>query len=83
MSKTIKAIYENGVLRPLEPVELAEGTQVTIDISEKLTEEEIQRRLDALRQLVDAFADIEEKEWQEFDEAVKRRPWFGGRQLDL
>lgn len=30
MSKTIEAVYEQGVLRPLEPLRLAEGTRLDI-----------------------------------------------------
>jgi predicted DNA-binding antitoxin AbrB/MazE fold protein len=29
---TISAIFENGVFRPLEPVELPEGSQVDVEI---------------------------------------------------
>jgi hypothetical protein len=29
--KTIHAIYENGVFRPTEPVDLPEGSEVTIE----------------------------------------------------
>ncbi len=32
MSKSLKAIYENGVFRPLESVDLAEHQEVTITI---------------------------------------------------
>lgn len=32
MSHTIPAIYDAGVFRPLEPVELAEGTQVRVEV---------------------------------------------------
>ena len=34
MSKLIEAIYENGVLRPLEPLDLEEHQRVTITIAE-------------------------------------------------
>ena len=33
MQIQFRAVYENGVLRPLEPVELAEHQQVTITVS--------------------------------------------------
>ncbi len=33
MAKTIRAVYANGVLRPLEPVNLAENAQVTVTIA--------------------------------------------------
>lgn len=32
MSHTIHAIFDAGVFRPLEPVELAEGTQVEVNV---------------------------------------------------
>lgn len=34
MSKLIEAIYENGVLRPLEPLGLEEHQRVTVTIAE-------------------------------------------------
>jgi predicted DNA-binding antitoxin AbrB/MazE fold protein len=40
MSKQIEAIYENGVLRPLEPLSLDEHQRVTITITEESGEEE-------------------------------------------
>jgi predicted DNA-binding antitoxin AbrB/MazE fold protein len=33
MEKTLQAVYENGVLHPLEPLQLGEREQVTITIS--------------------------------------------------
>jgi predicted DNA-binding antitoxin AbrB/MazE fold protein len=33
MSRTIPAIFDAGVFRPLEPVELAEGTHVVVQVS--------------------------------------------------
>ena len=35
MSKTIEAIYENGVFRPVEPVTLSEGARVKLTIPEE------------------------------------------------
>ena len=40
MSKQIEAIYENGVLRPLEPLSLDEHQRVTITITEESGEED-------------------------------------------
>jgi predicted DNA-binding antitoxin AbrB/MazE fold protein len=34
MEKTVQAVYENGVLRPLEPLLLEERQQVTLTISD-------------------------------------------------
>ncbi|MFN0171943.1 MAG: antitoxin family protein [Bryobacteraceae bacterium] len=34
MTKTLQAVYENGVLRPLEPLPLEEHQQVTVTVSD-------------------------------------------------
>ncbi|MBI5194963.1 MAG: antitoxin family protein [Nitrospirae bacterium] len=33
MPKTINAVYENGVFKPLEPISLKEHARVTLDIN--------------------------------------------------
>lgn len=81
MPKTIEAVYENGVFRPLEPVILPEGEHVQVTVPEVMAE--IQRRLAALDALTEACEDLAEEQWRLFDEAVQRRPWFGNRQADL
>jgi len=45
MAKTIRVRYENGVLKPLEPVELNEGEEVIIRIE----------RLEERRKIVEEF----------------------------
>ena len=35
MEKTVQAVYENGVLRPLEPVPLKDQQEVTVTISDQ------------------------------------------------
>jgi predicted DNA-binding antitoxin AbrB/MazE fold protein len=32
MQKTIEVVYENGVFKPLEPVEIKEGTKIQIPL---------------------------------------------------
>ena len=81
MSKTIEAVYENGVFRPLELVTLPEGKHVCATISEVTTE--IQRRLAVLDAFDAVGEDLTEEQWRLFEEAVQRRPWFGNRQLDI
>ena len=80
MSKTIEAVYENGVFRPLEAVMLPEGEHVQVTVPE--VTEEIRRRLAALDAFEASLEDLTEDQWRRFDEAVQRRPWFGGRELD-
>ena len=78
MSKVITAVYTNGVFRPLEPVVLPEGEPVQVHVPERPSTP--QERLAAL----DAFdarpEELTEEQWRVFEEAVQRRPWFGGRQ---
>ena len=81
MSKTIKAVYEKGVFRPLEPVMLPEGEHVQVSLPEVAAE--IQRRLAALDAFATTCEDLTEEQWRLYAEAVQRRPWFGDRQLDL
>jgi predicted DNA-binding antitoxin AbrB/MazE fold protein len=81
MSKTIEAVYEKGVFRPLEPIALPEGEQVQVTVPE--VSAEIQQRLAALDAFEAALKDMTAEQWEKFDEAVQRRPWFGGRELDL
>ncbi|MEM5821117.1 MAG: antitoxin family protein [Candidatus Aenigmatarchaeota archaeon] len=48
MAKIIEAIYENGVFKPLEKVDLKEGERVRIEIKESLADiiEKYSRRVD-------------------------------------
>jgi predicted DNA-binding antitoxin AbrB/MazE fold protein len=59
---TVRAIYEQGMLRLLEPVELSEGQEVRLTIvpanspveqAAELTREEVERRLKAAGLLVE------------------------------
>jgi predicted DNA-binding antitoxin AbrB/MazE fold protein len=43
MTKQVEAVYENGVLRPLEPLSLAENERVTVTISINAAESERSR----------------------------------------
>ena len=81
MGKTIEAIYEDGVLRPVEPVELREGERVQVTIEELAPE--IRRRLAAVEAFESEFEDLSEERWKEFEQAVQRRPLFGKRKLNL
>jgi predicted DNA-binding antitoxin AbrB/MazE fold protein len=61
MPITIQAVYEGGLLRPVQPLDLAEGAtvEVTVTISTaappSVSEEEILRRLDACKTYEDWF----------------------------
>lgn len=57
MSHTIPAIFDSGVFRPLEPVDLAEGTQVEVQVPAatpplELSPEELARQQAAIAKFV-------------------------------
>jgi predicted DNA-binding antitoxin AbrB/MazE fold protein len=81
MSKVIEAVYEKGVFRPLEPVGLPEGAHVQIRVPEPSPPHP--ERLAALEAFDARGEELTEEQWRVFEEAVQRRPWFGGRQLEL
>ncbi len=67
MTIMIRAVYENGVLRPVEPLALAEGATVAVTITAagpshsvmrapSLEEESYARRVKAARSLDEMFA---------------------------
>lgn len=49
MAKTINAIYENGVFKPLEPISLREHERVTLDIN---LEEQLRNQLKDLTERI-------------------------------
>ena len=81
MEKTIEAVYEKGVFRPLEPVTLPEGEHVRVTVPEMPPE--VQRRLAALDAFEALYFDLTAEQWRLFEEAVQRRRWFGDRPVDL
>ncbi len=40
MSETIRGIYRNGVIEPVEPLKIAEGTEVYVTVQRKRNREE-------------------------------------------
>src|SRR4051812_20270917 len=81
MSKIIEAVYENGVFRPLEPVILPDGEHVQVRVPEGPPAPH--ERLAALEAFEAMGEELTKEQWDVLEEAVQRRPWFGGRQLDL
>jgi len=55
MTQHLKAIYEDGVFRPLEPVQLAEHQEVTLLLE---TPEEARPRADADRPIWEVAAEL-------------------------
>jgi predicted DNA-binding antitoxin AbrB/MazE fold protein len=81
MSKIIEAVYENGVFRPLEPVLLPDSEDVQVRVPEGPLSR--QERLAVLEAFEAMNEEPTKEQWEVFEEVVQRRPWFGGRQLDL
>ena len=58
MSRVIRARYERGVLKPLEPVELREGEEVRVRIERELRER--------LRDLIGVLGESGEEELERY-----------------
>jgi len=69
VQQTLEAVYENGVFRPLEKIEIAEGQQVRL-IVETLPE-------DLLELAAQVYEGLSDKEIEQI--ALDRRPFFGER----
>jgi len=56
MDRTVRAIYENGVLRPVEPLQLKEGAavEVTVRAEEPVRKKEADRQ--AIREFLEELA---------------------------
>ena len=56
MPKTIRARYRNGLIEPLENIDLADGTEITITVSElaSSSEDGLSRSFGGWRGLIDA-----------------------------
>ena len=70
MSQTITAVYANGVLRPLAPLELPEQTQVELEVRPalKLTDPALAERIRVHQILVEAGLVINHQTWQALPE---------------
>jgi predicted DNA-binding antitoxin AbrB/MazE fold protein len=80
MDYTITAVFDSGVFRPLEPVDLAQGTQVQVQVpkltpmqSEELSPEELAKQQAAIEEML---AEIESLPIEEPDDG------FSGRDHD-
>ncbi len=81
MSKQIEAIYEEGRLRPLEPLALSEGDHVRLVL--KLVPGDADEKLAALDSLLDACAEMTEQQWEVFEDASARRPLLPPRRFGV
>ncbi len=72
----IEAVYEEGRLRPLKPLPLSEGDHVRLEL--RLVPGDAEAKLAALDSLLDACAEMTEQQWEVFEQASARRPFFRG-----
>jgi predicted DNA-binding antitoxin AbrB/MazE fold protein len=49
----IRAIYEDGVFRPLDPIDLPEGTEVKLRVL-RIVKEQADQDMDAIYEILDA-----------------------------
>ncbi len=70
--QTLKAIYENGVFRPLEKPELTEGqsVQLIIDTTNPLTPQEM------LQLAAEVYEGLSETDVDEIEEIALKRDYF-------
>ena len=80
MDQKIKAVFENGILRPLQPVEgLVERARVDVTITSSDSDRKIRASGDGLGSLVGSISDADAAEMQQIiDEEfskVDSRDW--------
>ena len=80
----VKAVVEDGVLRPLEPLSVPEGRQVELVVRVILTPEERQeqhqRFRETLRRIREAAANYPDEWWDQFQRDIEdNRMNFGER----
>ncbi len=73
MNMKTKAIYEEGILKPLGKLDLNEGVEVEIELEERKV---FGGKRNILR-YAGILKDLNEDEKKIFEEAVKRRSLFG------
>lgn len=74
MTRRVEAVYEQGVLRPLEPLALPEGQHVTVTIDEE--EPAVETPEEALRAWQQVYAGLSEEEIAEIEAIALDRSNF-------
>ena len=59
MAYKVEAVYENGILKPLQPLELTEHQRVSVTIDESPTVESPEEALRAWEQVYEGLSDEE------------------------
>jgi predicted DNA-binding antitoxin AbrB/MazE fold protein len=71
VSKRVTGIYQDGVVKLLDPVEAASGTKVEVVFHEASPVKT------NVREFAGMLSDLTEEEWEQFQRVVQRRPPFG------
>ena len=69
------------VLKRIEAMDLEALLELEQELDEREKQARIERQLKALKDVTGILSDPEE--YAEFEKYARRRPWFGGRTLDL
>jgi len=72
MSRTIEAVYENGVFRPVEPIKLEEGQRVQVYVPWVPDGRTPEEAMESLREVQEAFSDLTDEDWEEISKGWKR-----------
>lgn len=94
MSQPIEAIYENGIFKPVGPVDLPDGTRVRVEttllpadsdelirqrlLTEQTVPAETERILENLQMLWDSYETLTEEQQADFDSAKLDQEHFFG-----
>jgi predicted DNA-binding antitoxin AbrB/MazE fold protein len=69
MTRTFAAVVEHGVLRPKEPLNLADGQEVTVTLPEpRMSNEDFERALAAAQAAAREYSD---EWWNDFDRELR------------
>ena len=74
MVKHVTAVVENGVLRPLEPLEIPEGREVELVVRLVPAQEEIRRRIEAVKAMQDTWPETDgelAEDWEAFHQELQ------------
>ena len=88
MNRTVTAIFDAGVFRPLQPVDLAPGTQVEVQVpikgdqaaTDELSAEELARQRQAIEEMIARIESLPPEgpddgfSGQDHDKILYRRP---------
>ncbi|MEJ5294881.1 MAG: antitoxin family protein [Fimbriimonadales bacterium] len=74
MDYTVRAVYVDGVLRPLEPLPLSNGQSVEITV--RLGQQELAQHWQAWRDFLDNLEPLSEEQLRLLEDSAQRRPLF-------